>query len=54
MPGFVLMSTNTLKVGPVTGAGCAVVTPIGLGGVKMTIGSSSAPPVYVPLATGGP
>jgi len=48
------MSANTLKVGPVTGAGRVVVTPIGLGAATLTTGSWSVPPEYAPLAIGGP
>ena len=41
---MLLMRTKTLNVGPVTGAG-AVFAPSGVGGVMLTMGRASAPPV---------
>ena len=52
-PYFALVTTNTLNVGPVTGAGTQPL-PNGVGGWTATIGRLIEPPPNVPLATGAP
>ena len=48
-----VLTMNTLKYGPVTGAG-ELVNPIGVGGVIPAIGKLIVPPPNVPLTTGEP